>query len=172
MVAQNTNGLQQSLLDASLYVIQGIKPTKKRVRYKNPTYIKKYQLKRFNEETQEFFYDSDEKHIFRSKTLQNIHTALYFYAELPANATESYIERIKYDKDKSLQETAILCHIEQLENWGIRLHFDEEFGNQAEIIGTEMLPLGERLKKHIKLLKLLKRGYKIKEAIEYVKEKI
>ncbi len=37
---------------------------------------------------------------------------------------------------------------------------------QAEIAGTEKMPIHQRLKIHIKLLKLLRQGFKVKKAVK------
>lgn len=52
----------------------------------------------------------------------------------------------------------------QTELEGIIIHYDPEFGAQAEIAYTSKLPLSKRLKIHIRLLKLLKKGYGILRA--------
>ena len=41
------------------------------------------------------------------------------------------------------------------------MHFDEEFGNQLEIKGTEMKSIKERLKAHISLLRRLRKGERL-----------
>lgn len=133
---------QQNFFDTALYAIKGVKPVKKRIRYKTPTYIKKYQLKRFNEETQEFFYDSDEKHIYRYAVLQRIHSIIYDYCGI--NPFEHF--EIK-------EIDGLICHKKDM---------------QAEIKNTWRLPLGERLKLHIKLLRYLKRGYTISESLKKI----
>lgn len=130
--------IQQCFLDITSYTIDNAKPVKKRVRYKTPSYIKKYQLRRFNEETQEFFYDSDEKHIYRYKVLQNIHSLIYGYCGI--NPFEQF--EIK-------EINGLICHKEDM---------------QAEIKDTWRLSIGERLKLHIRLLRHLKQGNTIGEC--------
>lgn len=49
---------------------------------------------------------------------------------------------------------------------GLTLFIDPEFGLQAEITGTSKLPLLKRLKIHIRLLKLIKKGNGLLWAIK------
>ena len=49
---------------------------------------------------------------------------------------------------------------------GIIIHYDPEFGAQAEIAYSSKLPLSKRLKIHIRLLKLLKKGFGILRAVK------
>lgn len=139
------------------------KVAKKRVRYKKPTYIKKYELIRFNEFTDEWVQDSDEEHIYRIKTLQKIYSLLFTYCGFSPFANESVIKRLKHTptQDWTLWETATMVRIEELDKKGYTVHFDEEFGNQLEIKGTEMKSIKERLKAHISLLRRLKRGERL-----------
>lgn len=53
---------------------------------------------------------------------------------------------------------------------GIDLFIDPEFGSQAEIHGTSKMPLSERLKIHIKLLKLLRKNWSILKAVKHCKD--
>lgn len=101
-------------------------------------------------------HNGDEKHIFRLKTLHKLYEKLYFYANLPAYATEDYINRIKSEKDISLSDAAIIFRIEELETKGYRIYFDKDYGNQLEIINTELLSIKERLITHIQLLRKIK----------------
>lgn len=139
------------------------KVAKKRVRYKKPTYTKKYELIRFNEFTEEWVQDSDEKHIYRIRTLQKIYSLLFNYCGFSPFANESVIKRLKHTptEDWTLWETATMVRIEELDKKGYTVHFDEEFGNQLEIKGTEMKSIKERLKAHISLLRRLKRGERL-----------
>mgnify|MGYP001625835607 FL=1 len=49
---------------------------------------------------------------------------------------------------------------------GIILYIDPVLGNQAEVFGTSNLPLLKRLKIHIRLLKLLRKGYTKLKAVK------
>ena len=49
---------------------------------------------------------------------------------------------------------------------GIILYIDPVFGNQAEVFGTSNMPLLKRLKIHIRLLKLLRKGYTKLKAVK------
>lgn len=49
---------------------------------------------------------------------------------------------------------------------GIILYIDPLFGNQAEVFGTSKMPLLKRLKIHIRLLKLLRKGYTKLKAVK------
>ena len=49
---------------------------------------------------------------------------------------------------------------------GIVLYIDPLLGNQAEVFGTSNMPLLKRLKIHIRLLKLLRKGYTKLKAVK------
>lgn len=102
----------------------------------------------------------DGKHIYRVRSLQQIHTKLFDYAHFSPFATESLVKRLNKTPREfwALEDTGIICRIKDLNEKGYTVHFDEEFGNQLEIKGTEMLSLKDRLNAHISLLKRLKRG--------------
>ena len=147
----------------------------KRVRYAEPTYRKfysviQYDRKKFRrilnmklngykclkdltqddilklcyikDEGGRLIYDSDEKHIYRYATLQRLYNILYNYTAI------SPFEKAEYVK------------IHRLNCWVTE--------QQAEIDGTCYLPLGERVRIYIRLLRLLKAGIKLKEALSYV----
>ena len=158
----STQGLLFAVDDYVNKTVKG-KIAKKRVRYKKPTYTKKYKLIRFNEFTAEWVQDSDEKHIYRIRTLQKIYSLLFTYCGFSPFANESVIKRLKCApvEDWTLWETATMVRIEELDKKGYTVHFDEEFGNQLEIKGTEMKSIKERLKAHISLLRRLKRGERL-----------
>lgn len=104
----------------------------------------------------------DEHHIFRLKTLHKIYSKLYEYAHLnPLLANEKTINRLKYQQDLTLCESAIICRLKDLNNKGFKVNFDDDFGNTLEIEGTEMQSIKERLKAHLDLLRRLKRGEKL-----------
>lgn len=103
----------------------------------------------------------DETHIFRIRTLHKLYAKLYEYAHLnPLLAKEEVINRLKYQDDLTLAESAIICRLKDLNNKGYIIHFDE-LGNTLEIKGTELLPIAERVKAHIGLLRRLKRGERL-----------
>ena len=89
-----------------------------------------------------FIYDSDEKHIYRYATLQRLYLILYNYTAI------NPFEKAEYVK------------IHRLNCWVTE--------RQAEIDGTCYLPLGERVRIHIRLLRLLRAGIELKEALSYV----
>lgn len=136
---------------------------KKRVHYKNTTYTKKYSLITFNEDTGEYVKDSDEKHIYRLKTLHNIYSLLFTYVGFSPFVSESVINRLKHTRVEDLTDWELdtINRIEELNNKGFTIHFDGEFGNQLEIKGTEMQSIKERLKAHIALLRRLRKGERL-----------
>lgn len=133
--------VQNSLFDISLYLVG--KPKKKRVRYKKPTYVKSYTFTHTNPYTGELEYDGDEKHIFRIRNLHNIHSLLYGYCDI--NIFEQF-EKKEY---------------KGLTIWG------ED--RQAEITGTNKLPIQVRLLLHLRLLRYLRKGFSIEESLERLK---
>lgn len=118
---------------------------KKRVRYKIPTYKK---ADKINKNILD--YSANQNHIFRYKTLQCIYCEIAFLVlsgqqRLPVGDMRLYRD-------------------------GLVVHFETEYGiysfdYQAEIDGTQNLPVGERIKIHIKLLRLLRAGYSVKKAV-------
>jgi hypothetical protein len=162
---------QKSLFDL-------LKPSKRRVRYYVPTYIKfytiyKYDRQKFRSLLNEWLKtdegknrtfeslkakqdqilekcytkddkglkerDSDEVHIYRMATLEKIHEHIYNHIKISPFSDE---ERLYID--------------------GLVAYPDEM---QAEIMGTSNLRLRDRIKLHIRLLRLLRKGLSIKEAL-------
>ena len=130
---------------------QAIKKTfvKKRVRYKIPTYKKSDKI---NQNIKS--YAGNQKHIFRYKALHRIYTEISFRAltgqlRLPLG-------------DFRLYKDGLVINFET--QYGIY-----EFDYQAEIDGTQNLPVGERLRIHIRLLRLLRQGYNVKKAVRLCK---
>lgn len=122
---------------------------KKRVRYKIPTYKKSDKI---NQNIKE--YSGNEKHIFRYRVLHNIYEHIAYFVlkgqlRLP-------IEDFRLYKD------GLIINFET--QYGIY-----EFDYQAEIDGTQNMPVGERLRIHIRLLRLLRQGYKVKKAVKLCK---
>lgn len=93
----------------------------------------------------------DIKHIFRYSTLQDVFKML---------ADEIF----NYQMTLNLGEWRIIKN-------GIVVYLDSD-GNQAEIDGTQNMPIGERLKIHIRLLRLLRQGVKLKKAVKIAKKAI
>lgn len=136
-------GTQIPLLNLGEFQIAGVKREKKRIRYKTPTYTKSYTFCHVNPFTNELQYDGDERHIFRVRTLHKIYSLIYGFSGV--NPFER-VDKIEMD--------------------GLTVHLEDM---QAEIEGTEMLSIKKRLQVHIKLLRLLKQGYDVKEAVKKVK---
>ena len=135
---------QQNLFNPDLYVISTAKKQpKKRIRYKTPTYKKKYRLSWQDEETKEWFYDSDEKHIFRIRDLQKIHSLIYGYCGINL-----------FEQAESVEKFGLVCWVED---------------KQAEIKDTWRLSIKDRVKIHLKLLRLLRQGKDIEEAVRLCK---
>lgn len=126
-------------VQTSLFEITPYITGKKRVRYKVPTYTKSYTFWHINPDTNEIQYDGDEQHIFRIKTLHKLYSLIYGYCNI--NIFEQF-------EKKDLNGLTI---------WG------EE--RQAEIKNTSYLPLKDRVTFHIKLLRLLRKGFSIEEAL-------
>ena len=129
---------------ASLFDLSAYITGKKRVRYKVPTYTKSYSFYHINPDTGEIQYDGDERHIFRIKILHKLYSLIYGYCNI--NIFEQF-ER------KDLNGLIV---------WG------EE--KQAEISNTSNLPLGDRVKLHIRLLRYLRKGFSIEESLERIEQ--
>lgn len=89
--------------------------------------------------------DSDEVHIFRIKTLHKIHELIFSYTGIMPINSPYYYEGLKVIKKDGL------------------LIYPKE--SQAEIEGTWQGSIKERLKIHIKLLRLLRGGFSVRESI-------
>lgn len=132
---------QLSIFNVSDYVPGKIK--NKRVHFKIPTYIKKYTFSSINPDTNELQYLGDEKHIFRIKTLQKLYSIIYGYCDI------------------NLFEQFEVKRIGNIIIWG------ED--KQAEIANTSRLPIKQRVIIHLKLLRLLRNGFSVNEALERIK---
>lgn len=89
--------------------------------------------------------DSDEKHIFRYRTLFDIQRAIY--------------DKIQWE----FINTGSIFIVDD-----INLDYDDK---TAEIKGTEWgMSIKNRIKKHIRLLRLLRKGLSIKESIKLIKK--
>lgn len=140
--------LQQSFFNVDLYVISGAK--KKRVRYKTPTYKK---ADKINQNI--LSYQCNQKHIFRYKVLHKI------YEKIAQIVLKGQLKLTLGDFRLFTDDLII--------------YFENEYGiykmpYQAEIEGTQKLPVGKRLKIHIKLLRLLRQGYKVKKAVKIARK--
>ncbi|MCD7779825.1 MAG: hypothetical protein LUH05_04055 [Candidatus Gastranaerophilales bacterium] len=94
-------------------------------------------------------YKCNQPHIFRIKTLHLIYEQIAFFI-------------FKNQLRLNLGDMRLFYN-------GLTIHFDNLGYYQAEITGSERLTIGERLKLHIKLLRLLKQGKTIKKALKKVK---
>jgi hypothetical protein len=117
------------------------KPKKKRVRYKVPTYKKADKIIQNIRE-----YENNQKHIFRLKALHNI------YIELAREAMRHQIT----------------IPLEDIRLYKVNLifYFERERKDNlvtAEVAGTQNLSIKERLKIHIKALRDLRAGKKVKK---------
>ena len=97
-------------------------------------------------------YLGDAKHIYRYGALERIYELI---------AEEIFNYQLKLD----------------LGNWrliqnGLIIHLDGQFGNSAELQGTELLPISQRLKIHIELLRQLRQGMKLKKAVKIARKKV
>lgn len=127
-------------------------PRKKRIRYKIPTYKKSDKIN-FNIKC----YKCNEKHIFRYGMLQRIYEAVarnVFRGQLSLP-----FEDLRLYKD------------------GLVIHLDTVYGIydlpcQAEIDGTQGMPVSQRVKIHIRLLRFLKKGYGIKKAVRLCRQAV
>ena len=113
----------------------------------------------------------DEKHIFKYKLLQKLYEEIAKYVSYPLSLEDSifkqdglivYISHFKkgqykwFDIDKRKENTFT----------GRKFNII-----QAEIENTWDLPIKDRVLLHIKLLRLLKQGYKVKDSIKQIKER-
>lgn len=123
------------------------KPAKKRVRYKVPTYKKSDKIIKNIKA-----YDANQKHIFRLKTLYSIYQAI---------AREAM----------NCQLTIPLEDI-RLYRGGLTFHFEVERNREtkqlenyitAEVTGTENLPIKDRLRIHIRALRDIRAGKKVRK---------
>lgn len=138
-MVQQVTTFQHTFLNKDEYELKGIKKTKKRVRYKTPTYTKSYTFCHVNPFTEELQYDGDERHIFRIKALHRIYSLIYGYCGINP-----------FERNKKIELNGLTVWFEDM---------------QAEITGSEMWSIKKRVKAHIKLLKLLRLGYTLQNAV-------
>lgn len=108
---------------------------------------KKYKRRRIPKFTKFYkFNKQDEFAIHRVELLQKIHTEIanQVFNNFPKENIGDWTIKVQ----------------------GLTLFIDPEFGFQAEITGTSKLPLLKRLKIHIRLLKLIKKGSEILGAVK------
>lgn len=86
----------------------------------------------------------DERHIYRMLVLQEIHSRIYDFCEKEALQT--------YGVSK---QYGLICHIED---------------NQAELENTWQLPIKQRLKLHIQVLRNLQKGKTLEESVKEIKK--
>lgn len=87
-------------------------------------------------------YLGDEKHIYRMNSLQEIYSRIYNYCEKEA------LQKFGVSKQHGL-----ICFIED---------------QQAELEGTWKLPIKQRLKVHIQILRNLQKGLSLEESIKEI----
>lgn len=93
------------------------------------------------DEQGKIFKNSDEKHIYRIGTLHKIYERIYEYVIMYSMFNTKKIDEITIDNE----------------------------GREAELSNTWSLSLCARIKIHIRLLRLLKGGYIIKDALQALK---
>lgn len=129
---------QLSLLNIHLYStneVVSIRPACKRVRYAIPHYKKNIKI---NKEILE--YKANQKHIFRFKVLHKILELLY-------------------------QELNMHTLFDVPKYKGIRIYSDIDLPMQAEIQGTERFNIQDRIKLHIRLIRLIRQGVNIELGV-------
>ncbi len=144
------------------------KEKKKRVRYVIPTYKKSDKI------IQNILsYKDNPKHIFRYKALDRIYQEIakevlqgqnllpFDGIVLKRDCLNLHINVYKKEKYKWLDRKNKLWKEFMVDNFTII---------SAEIQGTECLPVGERLKIHIELLRQLRQGVKLKKAIKIARK--
>ena len=94
----------------------------------------------------------DEKHIFRTKTLQKLLTEIADYL------------LIAYELQDS---TDVLKYLYRRTNL---ILYTEDGNNQAELLETINKPLKIRLQAHITLLRQLHKGLEIEDAVQFVRD--
>ena len=134
---------QTSLFDIKEYFNAGEKPKMKRVHYKKPTYTKAYEFWHINPDTNEREYNGDEKHIFRVRTLNRLYSIIYGYC------IDDVLEQFEV-KEKD----------------GMTLYGEDL---QAEITGTSNLTIKQKVLLHIKLLRLLRKGFSVLDSLKAIR---
>lgn len=105
--------------------------------------------------------DSDEKHIFRYPTLAKIYTLIY--NQIGANPFNKYYEQdgLIISRDEYTKEDY---------TYQGKIYKGQKFVNvSASIYGTDNWTIKQRVIIHIRLLRLLRKGFSIKEALCQIK---
>ena len=106
--------------------------------------------------------DSDEKHIFRYKTLVKICELLYYQVNPDIFCTYYEQDGLRVYKDIYTKE--------DYEYQG-KIYKGQQFENVgASVLNTEELPIKYRVIIHIRLLRLLRKGLTVKEALCQIKK--
>ena len=159
------------------------KEKKKRIRYLIPTYKKVYSIFQYDQQKYmdiwkrirelaiklnkpSIFFDvspqkvlrlcyirenghrkhlGDSKHIYRLKSLYKIQAHLFNYSRIPLNLNAA--NELKWERS------------------GVLFFYDHYDGGYAEIIGTDTLPIKERVILHIRLLRYLRQGKELRKAV-------
>ncbi len=105
--------------------------------------------------------DSDENHIFRYPTLAKIYNLIYNL--IGANP---FVKR--YEQDGLIVSRDVYTKEDYI--YQGKIYKGQEFVNvSASIKGTDNLPIKQRVIIHIRLLRLLRSGFSIKEALCQIK---
>lgn len=141
----------------------------KRIRYKIPTYKK---ADKINDNIKK--YKSNQKHIFRYKALSNI------YAEIAKEILHGQnlipFDNIVFKKD-GLNIYLSAYSAGKYDWYDIKNRRWKKFNGESFVIvegiieGTELLPISQRLKIHIELLRQLRQGVKLKKAVKIARKK-
>lgn len=142
----------------------------KRIRYKIPTYKK---ADKINDNIKK--YKSNQKHIFRYKALSNI------YAEIAKEVLHGQnlipFDNIVFKKDGL--NIYLNAYSAGIYDWyDIKNKRWKKFNGESFIIvegileGTELLPISQRIRIHIELLRLLRQGEKVKKALKAARKAV
>jgi hypothetical protein len=93
----------------------------------------------------------DERHIFRYSTLYKIESRLFNYSRAPLNLNAT--REISWQKH------------------GVLFFYDYDDGGFATIAGTEDLPIKQRVKIHVQLLRNLRSGMEFRKAVRLCRMK-
>ncbi len=118
--------------------------------------------------------DSDEEHIFRYNVLNyepkyssnGIKIIKYKDKNGIVHYKRLYDKPGIYELIYNMLEKDAFAKSEKIEKWGLNIYPNDR---QAEIAGTWNMPIKQRVKIHIRLLRLLRKGLSIKEALCKIK---
>jgi hypothetical protein len=106
--------------------------------------------------------DSDENHIFRYPTLAKIYKLIY--NQIGANPFNTF-----YEQDGLIVSRDV--YTKEDYTYQGKIYKGQKFVNvSASIKGTDNLPIKQRVIIHIRLLRLLRKGLSIKEALWQIKK--